>query len=65
MTESTDSSTGKPLTDPQGPDVPDLAEKEKPSSEVDTAAADNVKGGALPRDKTYPGGPVPIPYPNL
>jgi hypothetical protein len=66
MTESTNSGTGTPAPDAQGPDIHDLPQEVEPSTEVEASAADQVTGGGLLRDnKPSPGGPVPIPYPNL
>lgn len=66
LAESNDSGTGTPEADAQAPDVHDLPRKDKTSTDVEPSAADRVTGGATPREKEpYPGGPVPIPYPNL
>jgi hypothetical protein len=66
MTKSNDSGTGTPEADAQPPDVHDLPRKGKTSADMEPSAADQVTGGAILREKEpYPGGPVPIPYPNL
>lgn len=66
MIESNDPGTGTPEAGARGLDVPDLPPKGEASTEVEPPAADHVRGGALPRDKDpVPGGPIPIPYPNL
>ena len=66
MAESNDSGTGTPEADAKTADVHDLPPKGNTSTDVEPSAADKVTGGALPREKEpYPGGPVPIPYPNL
>lgn len=66
MDESNNSGTETTEADAQAPVVHNLPRKEQTSTDLEPAAADRVTGGALPRDKEpYPGGPVPIPYPNL
>ena len=66
MAESNKSGTGTPEADAQAPDVHDLPRKVKTSTDVDSDAANRVTGGAiLPENEPSPGGPVPIPYPNL
>jgi hypothetical protein len=62
MVETDDPGTGPPEADAQGLEVPDLPPKVEAATEVEPSAADQVRGGGLPRDKVpYPGGPVPIP----
>ena len=66
MAESNNPGTGTPEADAQAPDVHDLPRKDKTTTDLEPPAADRVTGGAMPREKEpYPGGPVPIPYPNL
>lgn len=66
MAESNNSDTGTPEADAEAPDVHDLPRKGKTSTDVEPSAANNVTGGAILCEKEpSPGGPVPIPYPNL